>query len=92
MRFIILTIALAAAPSLATSVQAEQLLAMGSKSGAVQTQDSSRTGERYSDRDHEGKRTEKNLSSKESGARKNGTALPEKKPRLKYRDEPRCSC
>lgn len=80
-----------AAPVLAASVQTESILAAGPKYDTVQSQDN-KTDERYSDRGREGKRAGEDLSSKESGARKKGTAPPEKRPRLKYRDEPRCSC
>lgn len=90
MKFIIITIALVAAPSLAAGVQAERTLVLDSKSGAAHSQQ--RAGARYLERDHEGKRTGGDLSSGTNAVRKNGAVLPEKKFRLKYRDEPKCSC
>jgi hypothetical protein len=67
------------------------IFAMGSKGGAVQSPDNRRGEERW-ERDHEGEKSGEGLSPKEDGSQKKEKAPPEKKPRLKYRDEPGCSC
>jgi hypothetical protein len=91
MKSIIVRIALVTALVLVADVLPHSVLAMGSKSGAVQPQDI-KTDERHLERDHEGKGTGDGLSSKESGTQNKEKAPPAKRPRLKYRDESKCSC
>jgi hypothetical protein len=71
---------------LAAGVQAGTVLAIGSKGEAVHPQDN-KTNEKH----FEGKGTGEGLSSKESVTQKKNVS-PQKKPRLKYRDESKCSC
>jgi hypothetical protein len=91
MKSIIICIAFVMAPLFTAEVQPGNILAMGSKSGAGHSQDI-KTDERHLERDHEGKGTGEGLSSKESGTQKKEKAPPAKRPRLKYRDESKCSC
>jgi hypothetical protein len=86
MRPTIITSSMVTALVLVAGVQAGTVLAIGSKGEAVHPQDN-KTNERH----FEGKGTEEGLSSKESGTQKE-KASPQKKPRLKYRDESKCSC
>jgi hypothetical protein len=91
MKSLVVRIALVTALVLVADVLPHNILAMGSKGGAVQPQDI-KTDERYLERDHEGKGTRDGLSSKESDTQKKEKAPPAKRPRLKYRDESKCSC
>ncbi len=70
-------------------IQAGSVLAMGAKGNAAPFRDNKAGGsqpEKY-----QGKQTEDALSSKVSDTRNKGKS-PVKRPRLKYRDEPGCSC
>jgi hypothetical protein len=91
MKIIIITIALAAAPSFAASGDAVPILAMGTKGDTVHFRDN-RTDERYSERDHKDNKSGADLSSTKNGVHSGKKSPPEKKPRLKFRDEPKCSC
>jgi len=86
-----ITIVLGTALLLFAGVQAESMLAMDAKGTAVQLPDN-KTDERHLEIDHEGKGTGEGLSSKESDTQKKEKAPPVKRPRLKYRDESKCSC
>lgn len=90
MRSVISTIVLGTALLLFAGVQAESILAMGAKGTAVQSPDN-KTDESQRVRDQD-KQTGDGLSSKESNTQNKGKSFPGKKPRLKYRDEPGCSC
>jgi len=91
MKSLVVRIALVTALVLVADVLPHNILAMGSESGAGHSQDI-KTDERHLERDHEGKGTGEGLSSKESGTQKKEKAPPVKRPRLKYRDESKCSC
>ncbi len=71
-------------------VEAGNVLAMGAKGDAVQSRDN-KTGESQSE-ENQGKQTGDALSTKGSNTKNMGKTSPEKRPRLKYRDEPGCSC
>jgi hypothetical protein len=90
MRSVIITIVLGTALLLTAGVQAESILAMGAKNSAVQPTDN-KTDESQSERNQLRKPGD-GLSSKESNTLNKGKSSPENKPRLKYRDEPGCSC
>ena len=91
MKSIIICIALATAPLLFPSIQPQQILAMGSKGGGVQPQDTGKD-EEHREKDHEGEKPGETTPPKDSGSQKKGKSPPEKKPRLKYRDESKCQC
>jgi hypothetical protein len=91
MKSIIICIAFVIALLFTADVEPGNILAMGSKSGVAHSHDI-KTEKRHLERDHEGKGTGEGLSSKESGTQKNEKAPPAKRPRLKYRDESKCSC
>ncbi len=74
---------------LAAGVPVGTVLA-GSNGEAVHPQHNTTTESPF-EGDHEGKGAEEGLSSKETDTRKN-IMSPQKKPRLKYRDESKCSC
>jgi hypothetical protein len=90
MRSVIITIVLGTALLLTAGVQAESILAMGAKNSAVQPRDN-KTDESQTERNRV-KQTGDDVSSKGSNTLNKGKSSPEKKPRLKYRDEPGCSC
>ncbi len=90
MRSVIITIVLGTALLLTAGVQAESVLTMGAKNSVVEPQDN-KTDESQSERNQLRKPGD-GLSSKESNTLNKGKSAPEKKPRLKYRDEPGCSC
>lgn len=90
MRSVIITIVLGTALLLFAGVQAESILAMGAKGTAVQSPDN-KTDESQRVRDQD-KQTGDGISSKESNTRNTEKPSPQKKPRLKYRDVPGCSC
>jgi hypothetical protein len=83
-----ITIVLGTALFLAAGVQAKCMLA--TENPAVQTRDN-KTDESQTERNRV-KQTGDGLSSKESNTLNKGKPSPTKKPRLKYRDEPGCSC
>lgn len=91
MKFIMITIALVAAPLFAASGKTVHVLAMGTNSGSVHFHDE-RTDERYSERDQKDNRSGADLSSTKNDDQNRKKSPPGKKPRLKYRDEPKCSC
>ncbi len=70
-------------------LQAGSVLAMGAKGDAAPSRDN-KAGESQPEK-NQGKQSGDALSSKESSTQNKGKS-PEKKPRLKYRDEPGCSC
>ncbi len=90
MRSAIIIIVLGTALLLFAGVQAENVLAMGAKNATVLSPDN-KTDESRTERNQD-KQTGDGLSSKESSTLNKGKSSPEKKPRLKYRDEPGCSC
>ncbi len=90
MRLVIITIVLGTALLLFAGVPAGSVLAMGAKNGAVQLPDN-KTDESQHVGDQD-KQTGDGISSKGSNTRNTEKPSPQKKPRLKYRDEPKCSC
>jgi hypothetical protein len=90
MRSVIITIVLGTALLLFAGVPVGSVLAMGAKNNAVQLPDN-KTDESQRVRDQD-KRTGDDISSKESNTHNKGKPSPTKKPRLKYRDVPGCSC
>jgi len=85
-----ITIVLGTALFLAAGVQAKSVLAMGAENSAVQSPDNKTDeNQRVKDKD---KQTGDDISSKGSNTRNTEKSPPQKKPRLKYRDEPGCSC
>ncbi len=90
MRSAIFIIVLGTALLLTANVQAESMLAMGAKNGTVQPTDN-KTDEGRSE-GNQVKQSGDGLSSIGSNTLNKGKSSPPKKPRLKYRDEPGCSC
>ena len=90
MRSVIITIVLGTALLLFAGVPAESVFAMGAKNGAVQTEDNT-TDAGKTEIDQK-RQTKDGISSKESGAHNKEKPSMEKRPRLKYRDVPGCSC
>ncbi len=90
MRGIIIYLALVTLPWLFATAPLQHL-AMGAKGSVVQPQDNQK-GEKNPEPDHESKGTGKIPSLEKNGVQKKEKAPPEKKPRIKYREEPGCSC
>ena len=90
MRSAVITIVLVTVLLPFAGVQAASTLAMGAKNSVVQSSDN-KTDENQPQRDQD-KKTGDDISSRESGTYNRGKSSPEKKPRLKFRDEPGCSC
>jgi hypothetical protein len=91
MKNTIVYLALMAAPLLVSGSQVHDSYAMGSTNGAVQQQDD-RTDEGHREQDQRSKKPGDVLSPKEKDPQEREKASPEKKPRLKYRDESKCPC
>ncbi len=70
--------------------QAEPTLAMGAKGDTVQQKDN--TADENQLNRNQLRKSGEDLSSRASNTRSSVTSSPRKKPRLKYRDEPGCSC
>ncbi len=73
------------------SFQPQYNIAMGSKGNVVQPDDTEKD-KKYIEKDREGGKSGEEISPKENGSQKKEKAPPQKKPRLKYREQPRCSC
>jgi hypothetical protein len=91
MKNTIVYLALTAAPLLVSGSPVHDSYAMGSTNGAIQQQDD-RTDEGHREQDQRSKKPGDVLSPEEKGSAEKGKASPEKKPRLKYRDESKCRC
>ncbi len=89
MKSAIITIVLGTALLLFAPIQSGGVLAMGAKGDAAPSLDT-KAGESQPEK-FQGRQTEDALASKESATRSREKS-PEKQPRLKYRDEPGCSC
>ncbi len=89
MKSVITSIVLVLALPFLIDRQAERTLAIGAKGDAVQ-QDSTKDENQHVR--NQGKKTGDDISSRESGTDNSGKSSPKKKPRLKFRDEPGCSC
>jgi len=74
-----------------SSIQPQHSFAMGSKGGVVQLEDAKKDAER-TEKGRENVKSGEGISTKETGSQIKEKTPPEKKPRIKYRDEPRCSC
>ncbi len=74
-----------------SGVEKGNILAMGSKGDVVQSQNITQD-KKHSTKEHEGETTGAGFSPERSGPGKKEKALPDKKPRIKYRDESKCSC
>jgi hypothetical protein len=74
-----------------SSIQLQHSFAMGSKGGVVQPEDAKKDAERMG-KGRKGGKSGEGISTKETGSQIKEKNPPEKKPRIKYRDEPRCSC
>ncbi len=85
-----ITIVLGTALLLFAGVPTASVLSMGAKNGVVQSPDK-KTDESQHVGDQD-KQPGDGMSSKESNTLDKGKSSPTKKPRLKYRDEPGCSC
>jgi hypothetical protein len=72
-------------------IQPQQSFAMGSNGGVVQPEDAKKDTE-HMEKGREGGKSGEGISTKETGSQIKEKNPPEKKPRIKYRDEPRCSC
>ncbi len=90
MRSAIFIMVLGTALVLFEGAQTENVLAMGAKSSVVQHTDKETDEGRPEG--NQAKQSGDGLSSKESNTLNRGKSSPTKKPRLKYRDEPGCSC
>jgi hypothetical protein len=91
MRGVVIYLALVMLPRLFGSAPLEQYFAMGAKGSVVQPQENLQE-EKNPEADHENKKSGKSPSSEKNGVQKKEKAPPEKKPRIKYREEPGCSC
>lgn len=69
---------------------AENTYGMGAKSNAVQQQEKIVSGQPGNEQPEN--RTREDISSETSGTVNRNSAAPEKRPRLKYRDESGCTC
>ncbi len=90
MKSAIISIVLVLALVFVANGQAEPTLAMGAKGDAVQQRDSTTDGNELNR--NQLRKPGEDLSSQGSDTRDRGNASQRKKPRLKYRDEPGCSC
>ncbi len=90
MRSTVITIVLVTVLLPFAEVQAGSMLAMGAKNSVVQSPDN-KTDENQRIRNQD-KKAGDDISSRESGTYNSGKSSPKKKPRLKFRDEPGCSC
>ena len=68
----------------------DNIYGMGEKGNAAQQQEKSVSGQPGNEK--RGNRTREDISSGASGTANRNSAAPEKRPRLKYRDEPGCRC
>jgi hypothetical protein len=91
MKSLVVRIALVTALVLIADVLPHNILAMGSRGSVVPSQDIKTDG-KHLEGDYENKGFGEGFSSKESGTQKKEKAPPAKRPRLKYRDESKCSC
>lgn len=91
MKPIIIYLTLVTVPWLFVSLPPQQYLAMDSKGSVVQPEDN-RKKEKKPETDHEDKGTGKDLSPENNDAQKKEKTPPEKKPRIKFRDESGCPC
>jgi hypothetical protein len=64
---------------------------MGSN-GDVERPKGAKKDEEHIEKDRKGGKSGEGISTKETGSQIKERNQPEKKPRIKYRDEPRCSC
>ncbi len=90
MRSAIISIVLVLALAFGAYGQAEPALAMGAKGDIVQPSDN--TADENKPNKNQLRKPGEDLSSRVSDTRNRATSPPRKKPRLKYRDEPGCSC
>jgi hypothetical protein len=88
---IIICMALATVLLTFPGFQPQHNLAMGSKGSVVQPEGAKKDGKQI-DKDREGEKSGEGISPKESDSQKKEKAPPEKKPRIKYREEPGCQC
>lgn len=68
----------------------DNIYGMGEKGNAAQQQEKSVSGQPGNEQP--GNRTREDITSGTSGTVNRNSAAPEKRPRLKYRDEPGCRC
>jgi len=85
----ILRIAASAAMAVLLVLAADNTYGMGAKGNAVEQQEKSVSGQPGK---QPGNRTREDISSETSGTVNRNSTAPEKRPRLKYRDEPGCTC
>ena len=90
MKTSILLIAASTAMTVLFVLATDNVYGMGAKGTTVQQQEKSVSGQPGSE--HPGTRTKEDLSSEASGTVNRNSDAPEKRPRLKYRDEPGCTC
>ena len=69
---------------------ADNTYGMGAKGNAVEQQEKSVSGQPGNEQP--GNRTKEEISSETSGTVNRNRTAPEKRPRLKYRDEAGCPC
>lgn len=81
---------IAASAAMVISLAADNTYGMGAKGIAVQQQEKSVSGRSGSERPET--RSKEDVSSETSGTVNRNSTAPKKRPRLKYRDEPRCRC
>ena len=90
MKTAVLLIAASAAMTVVFVRAADNTYGMGAKGNAVQQQEKSVSGQPGSE--HRENTTREDISSETTGTVNRNSAAPEKRPRLKYRDEPGCRC
>jgi hypothetical protein len=90
MKTSVLLIAASAAMAVFLVFAADITYGMGAKGNAVEQQEKSVSGQPGDV--HQGNRTKEEISSETSGTVNRNSAAPEKRPRLKYRDERECPC
>jgi len=90
MKTSVLLIAASAAMTVLFVLTTDNIYGMGEKGNAAQQQEKSVSGQPGNEQP--GIRTREDISSEASGTVNRNSAAPEKRPRLKYRDEPGCRC
>ena len=90
MKTSVLLIAAAATMTILPFLAADNTYGMGAKGNAAQQQEKSISGQPGNEQP--GNRTREDISSGTSGSVNRSRTAPDKRPRLKYRDEPGCRC
>jgi len=91
MKTLIICMALVTASLSFWGIQRQQSFAMGSN-GDVVRPEGAKKDEEHIEKDRKVGKSGEDILTKETSSQIKEKNPPEKKPRIKYRDEPRCSC